>query len=188
MMLPLLSVFVLSVLVDTIELEEVVLASVATLFAEPPPVPPLLLSFDLSSSVTAELMLTLLAEPKLGSGVSGARLIGKCDRFVLDTLRIGGGGGGFMTGGLGGGAAGRPMGLFCLAMDSDDWKLDGGPRSVPKWFGKFGPLGATGGDLGLLMLWCLPTMFLLVPLPVELPPPLVLSCIPGGFGARFGLP
>lgn len=40
-----------------------------------------------------------------------------------------------------------PMGLFCLAMDSDDWKLDGGPRSVPKWFGKFGPLGATGGDL-----------------------------------------
>lgn len=187
-MLPLLSVFVLSWLVETIELEEVVLASVATLLAEPEPV--LLLSFDLSSSATA--LATLLADPKLGSdGVSGARLMGKCDRFVLDTLRIGGGGGGFMTGGFGGGAAGRPIGLFCLAMDSDDWKLDGGPRSVPKWFGKLGPVGATGGDLGLLMLWCLPTMFRLGPPPPPLPlplPPLVLSCMPGGFGARFGLP
>lgn len=93
-----------------------------------------------------------------------------------------------MTGGFGGGAAGRPMGLFCLAIDSDDWKLDGGPRSVPKWFGKFGPLGATGGDLGLLILWCLPTMFRFVPLDTPPPPPLVFSCIPGGFGARFGLP
>lgn len=120
MMLPLLSVFSLLnwllLPVDTIELEEVVLASVETLFTEPP----LLLSFDLSSSAR---LATLLAEPKLvvdAVGSSGARLIGKCDRFVLDTLRIGGGGGGFMTGGFGGGAAGRPMGLFCLAIDSDD--------------------------------------------------------------------
>lgn len=126
-MLPLLSVFsLLNALLlpvdDTIELEEVVLASVATLFTDPPPMPPpeLLLSFDLSSSAR---LATLLAEPKLvavDAGSSGARLIGKCDRFVLDTLRIGGGGGGFMTGGFGGGAAGRPMGLFCLAIDSDD--------------------------------------------------------------------
>lgn len=119
-MLPLLSVFsLLNALLlpvdETIELEEVVLASVATLLTDPPP---LLLSFDLSSSAR---LATLLAEPKLAvAGSSGARLIGKCDRFVLDTLRIGGGGGGFMTGGFGGGAAGRPMGLFCLAIDSDD--------------------------------------------------------------------
>lgn len=126
-MLPLLSVFsLLNALLlpvdDTIELEEVVLASVATLLTDPPPMPPpeLLLSFDLSSSAR---LATLLAEPKLAvvdAGSSGARLIGKCDRFVLDTLRIGGGGGGFMTGGFGGGAAGRPIGLFCLAIDSDD--------------------------------------------------------------------
>lgn len=124
-MLPLLSVFsLLNALLlpvdDTIELEEVVLASVATLFTDPPPPPELLLSFDLSSSAR---LATLLAEPKLvvvDAGSSGARLSGKCDRFVLDTLRIGGGGGGFMTGGFGGGAAGRPMGLFCLAIDSDD--------------------------------------------------------------------
>lgn len=186
-MLPLLSVFSLLnwlPVVDTIELEEVVLARVATLLTDPPE---LLLSFDLSSSAR---LATLLAEPKLvAAGSSGAaRLSGKCERFVLDTLRMGGGGGGFMTGGFGGGAAGRPMGLFCLAIDSDDWKLDGGPRSVPKWFGKFGPLGATGGDLGLLILWCLPTMFRFVPLDTPPPPPLVFSCIPGGFGARFGLP
>lgn len=126
--LPLLRVFVLpmlSWLFDTIELEDVVLVSVATLFAEP-----LLTSFDLSSSATA--LATLLAEPKLGSGASGAKLMGKCDRFVLETLRIGGGGGGFIAGGFGGGAAGRPMGLFCLAIDSEDVKFDGGPRSVPK--------------------------------------------------------
>lgn len=90
------------------------LVSVATLFAEP-----LLTSFDLSSSATA--LATLLAEPKFGSGgVSGAKLMGKCDRLVLDTLRIGGGGGGFMAGGFGGGAAGRPIGLFCLDNDSED--------------------------------------------------------------------
>lgn len=122
-MLPLLSVFsLLNALLlpvdETIELEEVVLASVATLLTDPPPPPELLFSFDLSSSAR---LATLLAEPKLAvAGSSGARLIGKCDRFVLDTLRIGGGGGGFMTGGFGGGAAGRPMGLFCLAIDSDD--------------------------------------------------------------------
>lgn len=124
-MLPLLSVFsLLNALLlpvdDTIELEEVVLASVATLLTDPPPPPELLLSFDLSSSAR---LATLLAEPKLAvvdAGSSRARLIGKCDRFVLDTLRIGGGGGGFMTGGFGGGAAGRPIGLFCLAIDSDD--------------------------------------------------------------------
>lgn len=116
LILPLLRVFVLpmlSWLFDTIELEDVVLVSVATLFAEP-----LLTSFDLSSSATA--LATLLAEPKFGSGVSGAKLMGKCDRLVLDTLRIGGGGGGFIAGGFGGGAAGRPIGLFCLDNDSDD--------------------------------------------------------------------
>lgn len=131
-MLPLLSVFSLLswLLVETIELEEVVLGSVValTLLTDPPAL--LLFSFDLSSSAR---LATLLAEPKfVVAGSSGARLIGKCDRFVLDTLRIGGGGGGFMTGGFGGGAAGRPMGLFCLAIDSDDWKLEGGPRNVPK--------------------------------------------------------
>lgn len=116
LILPLLRVFVLPILswlCDTIELEDVVLVSVATLFAEP-----LLTSFDLSSSATA--LATLLAEPKFGSGGSGAKLMGKCDRLVLDTLRTGGGGGGFMAGGFGGGAAGRPIGLFCLASDSDD--------------------------------------------------------------------
>lgn len=91
----------LSWLFDTIELEDVVLVSVATLFAEP-----LLTSFDLSSSATA--LATLLAEPKFGSGASGAKLMGKCDRLVLETLRMGGGGGGFIAGGFGGGAAGRP--------------------------------------------------------------------------------
>lgn len=128
LILPLLMVFVLpmlSWLFDTIELEDVVLVSVATLFAEP-----LLTSFDLSSSATA--LATLFAEPKFGSVVSGAKLMGKCDRLVLETLRTGGGGGGFMAGGFGGGAAGRPIGLFCLDNDSDDVKLDGGPRSVPK--------------------------------------------------------
>lgn len=137
---------ILSWLAEIIELEDVVVVSAATLFAEP-----LLTSFDLSSSATA--LATLLAEPKLGSGVSGAKLMGKCERLVLDTLRTGGGGGGFMTGGFGGGAAGRPIGLFCLAIDSDDWKFDGGPRNVPKWFaGKFDNPGATGGDLGLRIL------------------------------------
>lgn len=129
LILTLLRVFVLpmlSWLFDTIELEDVVLVSVATLFAEP-----LLTSFDLSSSATA--LATLLAEPKfVGSGASGAKLMGKCDRFVLETLLMGGGGGGFIAGGFGGGAAGRPIGLFCLDNDSDDWKFDGGPRNVPK--------------------------------------------------------
>lgn len=128
LILPLLVVLVLAMLswlFDTIELEDVVLVSVATLFAEP-----LLTSLDLSSSATA--LATLFAEPKFGSVGSGAKLMGKCDRLVLETLRIGGGGGGFMAGGFGGGAAGRPIGLFCLANDSEDVKLDGGPRRVPK--------------------------------------------------------
>lgn len=109
---------------------------------------------------------------------------------MLLTLRTGGGGGGFIIGGFGGGPDGRPgASRVGRAIESDDWNMaadDGGPRIVPKWLaGKVGAVCETGGDLGLRMLWCRLTVGLVAPLPTS---PAIASCMPGGFGARFGLP
>lgn len=39
----------------------------------------------------------------------GAILNGMCDKFVFETLRVGGGGGGLVGGGRGGATVGRPV-------------------------------------------------------------------------------
>lgn len=132
-------------------------------------------------------------------------------------LRIGGGGG-TIFGGRGGATVGRLIGGFGACripvelIVSCDWKAAGAPRNVPKCCvdGNTGPLATViGGDLkfkkkieldwsgyslfrclfhkiylGDLMLWCLDTAGLL-PLPFLAA---IICCIPGGFGAQFGLP
>lgn len=51
--------------------------------------------------------------PLLAVAAFGGKLNGKLLRFVLETLRVGvGGGGGLIVGGLGGATVGRPIQIF----------------------------------------------------------------------------